>query len=215
MARRFLLSKGSTKLGESIFGWALEAGATCPGKTPTCSHWCYASHGRFCTEQMKARNAWRLGQAKKAGFVDRVCDEIFRRGVLILRVHVGGDFFSPKYTQKWIEIAARNPNVKMFAYSRSWRVEKVRPLLYAWGALPNVRLWLSADRDAYPKNVPQGVRVAYMQVAEEDAPRGDLTFQVRRLRKLSLPTAPPICGQETVQGKRQGVNCSNCSVCWQ
>lgn len=213
---RSLLSRGNSKLGESIFGWTLEAIQTCPGRTPLCSHWCFASHGRFATRQMKRRNRWRLQQAKAPGFVDAMCAELHHRGVMVLRVHIGGDFMSASYVQKWIEIAARNPNVRFFAYSRSWRVEAIRPLLYAWGALPNVRLWLSADSDSgLPPTVPQGIRVAWLQVDHQPAPGGQLVFQVRRLRRLSLPTIVPVCGQETPAGKEAGTNCANCRTCWE
>jgi hypothetical protein len=212
---RQLLSKGNAKLGESIFGWTLQAIHTCPGRTETCSRWCFASHGRFCTTQMEARNRWRLSQAKKAGFVDAMSSEIYRRGVLIVRVHIGGDFFSPRYVQKWIEIAARHPAVRFFAYSRSWRTEAIRPLLYAWGSLPNVRLWLSADRDSgIPRDVPEGIRVAWLQVDEAPPQGGNLVFQVRRLRRMALPMFVPVCEQETPAGKAAGANCSSCRVCW-
>jgi hypothetical protein len=142
-------------------------------------------------------------------------DEIFRRGVLVLRVHVVGDFATPLYTQKWIEIAERNPAVRMFAYSRSWRVDRIRPLLYAFGALPNVRLWLSADKDSgLPADVPKGIRVAWLQDDEQPPHGGDLVFQVRKLRKLSLPMVVPVCSQERPEGKAAGTNCSSCRVCW-
>jgi len=56
------------------------------------------------------------------------------------------------------------PPREVFTYSRSWRVETIRPLLYAFGALPNVKLWLSADRDSgLPADVPTGIRVAWLQ----------------------------------------------------
>jgi hypothetical protein len=165
---------------------------------------------------MTRLNEWRYEQSKKASFVDAMCDEIVRRGVLVLRVHVVGDFATPRYTSKWIEIAARSPNTRLFAYSRSWRVEKIRPLLYAFGALPNVRLWLSADRESgLPENVPQGIRVAWLQDTQALPPGGDLTFQVRKLRRLSLPVAAPVCEQERPEGKVRGVNCSSCRVCWE
>lgn len=212
---RFLLSKGNSKLGEGIHGWTIPAVSTCPGRTPTCERVCFGTHGRFVTDTMTRLNAWRYEQARKASFVARMCDEILRRGVLVLRVHVIGDFATPRYTQKWIEIAARNPNVRMFAYSRSWRVETIRPLLYAWGALPNVRLWLSADRSSgLPTDVPPGIRVAWLQVDEAPPQGGNLVFQVRRLRRLALPMAVPVCDQETPSGKASGINCSSCRVCW-
>lgn len=214
MARNWLLSRGNSKLGEGIHGWTIPAVQTCPGRTACCERACFGRHGRFVTSTMTRLNRWRYEQSKKASFVDRMCDEIVKRGVLVLRVHVVGDFATPRYTAKWIEIAARCPDVKMFAYSRSWRVETIRPLLYAWGALPNTRLWLSADRDSgLPENVPEGAQVAWLQVDESPPPGGDLTFQVRKLRRLSLPTVAPVCLQERPETKH--MNCSSCRVCWQ
>jgi hypothetical protein len=162
---------------------------------------------------MKRLNEWRYEQSRKASFVDTMCDEIVRRGVLVLRVHVVGDFATPRYTSKWIEVAARNPNVRFFAYSRSWRVEKIRPLLYAFGALPNVKLWLSADKDSgLPADVPEGIRVAWLQVDEQPPPGGELVFQVRKLRRMALPMAVPVCVQERPGTK--DMNCSSCRICW-
>jgi hypothetical protein len=103
----------------------------------------------------------------------------------------------------------------MFAYSRSWRVEKLRPLLFAFGAVPNVKLWLSANKDSgLPQNVPPGIRVAWLQVDETPPQGGHLVFQVRKLRRMSLPVVAPICEQELPSGKARGVNCSSCRVCW-
>jgi hypothetical protein len=158
---------------------------------------------------------WRLQQAKQRNFVDTMSDEVFRRGVLVLRVHVAGDFFTPAYTAKWIEIATRSPHTRFFGYTRSWRVPKIEPYLRAFAALPNVRLWYSADRETgMPPSVPDGVRVAWMQDTEAAPAGGDLVFQVRKLRRLSLPLAAPVCEQETPEGKARGVNCANCTVCW-
>lgn len=214
MARKWLLSRGNSKLGEGIHGWTIPAVQTCPGRTACCERVCFGRHGRFVTATMARLNRWRYEQSRKASFVEAMCDEIVRRGVLVLRVHVVGDFPTRRYISKWIEIAVRSPGVKMFAYSRSWRVEKLRPLLYAFGALPNVRLWLSADKDSgLPENVPPGVRVAWLQVDEAPPQGGDLTFQVRKLRRLSLPTAGPVCAQERPETKH--MNCSSCRVCWQ
>ena len=41
---------------------------------------------------------WRLQQSRREDFVDRMVDEIYRRGVMVVRVHVAGDFVSPGYT---------------------------------------------------------------------------------------------------------------------
>jgi len=40
-------------------------------------------------------------------------------GFDILRVHVGGDFFSQKYFDAWLEVARRNPSRIFYAYTKS------------------------------------------------------------------------------------------------
>jgi len=88
---------------------------------------------------------WRLQQSKRKDFADRMIDEVYTRGVLVCRIHVAGDFYSPGYLSKWIEIAAGSRNTRFFTYTRCWRVEKIEPLLRVFAALENVRLWYSAD----------------------------------------------------------------------
>src|ERR1700710_70889 len=118
MVTRGLLSQGTDKLGGTIFGWSLPAIRSCPGRSAICSRLCYATHGRFATRKVKALMEWRLQQCKKPGFVADMVDELFRRGVLVCRIHVAGDFMTPTYTAKWIEIVQKSQNVKFFAYTR-------------------------------------------------------------------------------------------------
>jgi hypothetical protein len=214
---RQLLSQGNDKMGSSIHSWSIPAVRTCPGSSPTCRGVCYATHGRFVTDKVKALMRWRLEQSRQADFSGRMVEEIFRRGVLVCRVHVAGDFYSPDYVTKWIEVAARSPKTRFFAYTRSWRVERIEPVLRAFAGLDNVRLWYSADRDTgYPPSVPEGVRVAWLQVSEtETCEPADLAFQVRRLRRLALPMAVPVCPQELPEGKERGVCCANCQICFE
>ncbi len=92
---------------------------------------------------------------------------------------------------------------------------KIEPYLRALAGLENMKLWYSADLDTgLPPNVPDRVRVAYLQTSANEVVDGDLVFQVRGLRKLELPLAVPVCEQETPKGKARGVNCANCTVCW-
>ena len=37
----------------------------------------------------------------------------------IMRVHVGGDFFSKRYLQAWVDVARQNPDKVFYAYSKS------------------------------------------------------------------------------------------------
>jgi hypothetical protein len=214
---RSLLSYGTTKLGKSIFGWSIPAVRTCPGKSLICSKACYAKRGRFTTNRVKALMQWRYEQSKKPGFVDAMCDEIFRRGVLVLRVAVSGDFYNPAYTAKWVEIARRCPNTRMFGYTRSWRIPAIVPYLRALASLENFRLWYSADEDTgFPDDVPSGVRVCWLQHNGQHAPHQvNLVFQVRQVRaKVGQISLPMVCPAETPEGKTKGSNCSNCASCW-
>jgi len=49
---------------------------------------------------------------------DLICDSLPKK-FDILRVHVGGDYFSKKYLQAWIEVAKRNPDKLFYSYSKS------------------------------------------------------------------------------------------------
>lgn len=212
-----MLSQGTTKLGEAIFGWSIPPVRTCPGRSETCSRLCYATHGRFATNKVKKLMQWRFEQSKRKDFVDLMVDEIYRRGVLVCRIHVSGDFYSPTYTGAWTSIAARSPQTRFFAYTRSYRVEAIETALREFSALENVRLWYSADAEmGYPEDVPEGVRVAWLQDSERKPDTADLVFQVRKVRekepgRVSLPL---VCPQETPEGKRRGTTCASCQICW-
>jgi hypothetical protein len=82
--------------------------------------------------------------------------------------------------------------------------------------LPNVKVWYSADEETgVPANLPQGVRVAWMQTELDDEPEEvDLIFRVPSLRKMPLPLAVTVCPTETPTGKERGTTCSTCQLCW-
>ena len=42
----------------------------------------------------------------------------------VMRVHVGGDYFSKEYLQAWIEVAKRNPDKVFYSYSKSLHLFK-------------------------------------------------------------------------------------------
>jgi hypothetical protein len=210
-----LLSLGNDKLGGTIHSWSIPAVQTCPGRTFACERVCYATHGRFSTTKSKEALRWRLQQSKRKDFAERMIDEVYTRGVLVCRVHVAGDFYSPVYLSKWIEIASVSRNTRFFTYTRSWRVAKIEPLLRAFAALQNVRLWFSADSNTgSPPNVPQGIQVAWLQDTAAVPEQADLLFRTRSVRTLALPLAIPVCAHELPEGKTRGVNCANCGVCW-
>ncbi len=49
---------------------------------------------------------------------DLICESLPKK-FDVLRVHVGGDYFSKKYLQAWVIVATRNPDKLFYSYSKS------------------------------------------------------------------------------------------------
>lgn len=213
---RNLLTCGNGKLGEGVHAWSLPALETCPGHSDLCARVCYARFGRFKTRTMQSRLAENLLAAQADDFVPRLTAEIHRRGIHTLRIHVSGDFYDAQYPLKWVAIARRCPWTTFYAYTRSWRVPEIAPALSEMAKLRNVRLWFSRDAETGdPADLPQGVRVAYLQTDRDELPAGDLIFRVRPLRGLP-PSQPPlsvICPSEVTVPRTPEVTCTSCRLC--
>jgi hypothetical protein len=203
-------------LGGSIWHFDLPAIVTCPGRSSVCEQVCYATRRRFRFPQVQERLQWCYQQSRRADFVQRVAQEIRRKGILVVRIHVSGDFFSAAYAGKWLEVMRQSPRVKFYFYTRSWRRPSIAAVLERMAALPCCKAWYSIDRETgLPAYVPVGVRLAYLQDREGDAPELiDLMFRVHRLRRQRF-SLPLVCPQETPKGAANDVNCGNCGTCWQ
>lgn len=216
MKPRNLLTRGNGKLGEGIHAWTLPAVETCPGRSALCERACYARAGRYRTQFMRDHLTENLDAAMENDFASRVVAEIRCRGVHTLRVHVSGDFFNPGYAKKWLVIARRAAATRLYAYTRSWRVPEVAPVLAELAGLRNVRLWYSCDaQTGPPDNVPPRVRVAFLQTDAEEEPAGNLVFRVERLRaeparRVGLTL---ICPRETGLPGAADVTCTSCRRC--
>lgn len=214
---RGLVTQANQKLGASVFHFDLPAGGrgACPGRTPTCSRWCYAQRGRFVFPQVQERLRANLAASKRADFAPRLASELYRKGVLALRWMVSGDVYSPAFARKVLAVVQATPFCRHWVYTRSWRIPAVEAVLRELALVENMAVWYSADRDAFPDAVPPRVRVAYLMTDAEDHPPRpvDLVFLVHRLRVQPLPLALPVCGQETPAGRAAGVTCTTCQEC--
>jgi hypothetical protein len=76
------------------------------------------------------------------------------------RIHVAGDFFSPSYVQAWTKIAGMFPKTNFLAYTRSWRIPRLRRELESLRAMSNVQLFASRDVEAH--NAPSTWRRVHM-----------------------------------------------------
>lgn len=216
-----MLTRGNLKLGgRRIWGFALPSGTpdVCPGLSPTCSSHCYAVAVERYRPAVVAKYRRNLRASRRGDFVRRVVAFLIAHRVRVVRIHVGGDFGSARYAGKWRAIMRRSPRVRFYFYTRSWRVPAIKAVIDDIAALPNCTAWYSCDRDTgVPTDVPPGVRLAWLSVAEGDVPSAgiDLVFRVRALRRHPAPPGgPPVCPAEDGVPRPRRVTCDVCGRCW-
>ncbi|HXG09295.1 MAG TPA: hypothetical protein VNK04_05855 [Gemmataceae bacterium] len=129
---------------------------------------------------------------------------------------MSGDFYDALYAAHWLDVMKACQRTRFYFYTRSWRVPAIAEVLEAMAALRCCRAWYSIDaQTGVPASVPQGVRLAYLQVGEEGPALADLMFRVRRLRRQPQRIGLPLlCPHETPQGRARDVNCGTCGFCW-
>jgi hypothetical protein len=110
---------------------------TCPGATKECQEICYAA--RPVSEDGPVFDMWARNSATEDVPMELPPD------CTILRLHISGDFSTRGYIDGWYALLAGRPDVKVWAYTRSWRVSHLRPALERLRALPNMQLFASVD----------------------------------------------------------------------
>jgi hypothetical protein len=135
MKAQNLLGSGNTKLqktakefGVRIFNFSIPAGndkksgkITCPF-AGSCLKLCYAKRGMYRFGNVERALSKRYQASKEADFVQQITDELAKvkkDKQTYVRIHDSGDFYSPSYFQKWLEIARLNPSVRFYAYTKS------------------------------------------------------------------------------------------------
>jgi len=112
------LSLHNSKLAiDDIAGFYIPPVITCPS-CDQCSRECYFKKimARYPSTSSKAYNNLEL--TKSDMFVDIVSANIIATQPKYLRIHVGGDFYSCGYLDKWITIARKFPEVKFYCYTK-------------------------------------------------------------------------------------------------
>lgn len=130
-----LLGTGNTKLkktaaefGVKIFNFSIPAGndkasgkITCPF-AGSCLSLCYAKKGMYRFGNVERALSKRYEASKQENFVSLITSELAKvkkDKQVYVRIHDSGDFYSPAYFAKWLEIARLNPNVRFYAYTKS------------------------------------------------------------------------------------------------
>ena len=207
-----LLTKNS-KLGKDIRGVSMPRQSTCPGRSSVCSRLCYVSNFVRRFKYLNARYECNRKLAlKPAVFYNALLNEIEEVKEKVIRFNISGDLFSVPYIKVWQWLARRLPGRVFYGYTRSWRVPKLLPHIQDLAAIPNVRLWLSTDKET---GVPDlGIRTAYLMTDDSDIPpdKTDLVFRVKRKMLMSKINNAVVCPHE--DGTNSGITCSQCGICW-
>lgn len=217
-----LLSKPNIKVGKNVRGFSIPADVTCPGATELCRQHCYAKHRRFANNIVSSANEKRLSRAESREFAREMIETINRlRRRSLVRIHVSGDFYSAAYVRKWIAIIKACPETRFWAYTRSWRLPRLRKALRELAELPNMSLWWSTDRETHRESGRpprwKNVRVAWMLVPE-DCDRVpayvDLVFRVMRDTRQTTVAGKPVCPAENGINQHHEVTCTQCGICY-
>jgi len=130
-----LLGKGNSKLqkteiefGVRIFNFSIPAGndkksgkITCPF-AGSCLKLCYANKGKYRFGNVQRGLSNRYEASKQENFVELMTKELSKvkkDRQIYIRIHDSGDFYSPSYFWKWVQIARLNPSVRFYAYTKS------------------------------------------------------------------------------------------------
>lgn len=117
------ISMENTKMGP-IPSFSLPPGISCNQDAPCLKCGCYAK--RMYRMRRNVRASWNQNWY----MVNKRIDDWTRQmnGWLAIyqprafRIHVSGDFFCCRYLDQWCKIAAANPKVKFFAFTKQWNV---------------------------------------------------------------------------------------------
>lgn len=210
---------GQPALGASSAspGWR----GTCPGATVECQEICYAR--RPVAELGPVASMWLMNSMRSD--VPPIPED-----ATLLRLHVSGDFDSSEYIMNWVKRLSARPDVKCWAYTRSWRVPALLPYLEELRTLPNVQLLASLDpscsemppvgwrrswiwRERPTDKGPAETRLRYLRADGETLTyhSGSGSTKYNGYNQIAEGGTPSlVCPEETGKAK----NCEECRYCF-
>jgi hypothetical protein len=118
------LKKTSKELGVQVFNFGIPAYKSKTGKltcpfAKDCIKYCYAQKGAYIWGNVSPAFEQRYEATKKDDFIEVMGADIRKKKVDFLRIHDSGDYYSPAYLKKWLQIAENNPQTKFYSYTKS------------------------------------------------------------------------------------------------
>ena len=118
------LKKTSKENKKRVFNFGITAYKTTKGQlvcpfAKDCIKYCYAKKGAYNWGNVKPLYEQRYNLTKSKIFIEAINESLEQKKVDILRIHDSGDFYSPKYIDKWVTIAKANKDIIFYAYTKS------------------------------------------------------------------------------------------------
>ena len=176
------LKKSSKLNNASIYAFDIPAYKTKTGKitcpfAKDCVKYCYAQKGAYAWSPAQNKHNQNYLETKKDSFIDIIQDEINRkRKITHVRVHSSGDYYSPKYLNKWVKLARNNPDTIYYSYTKSVKMfkdlenkpENLKPI-YSYGGKQDHLIDDKKDRHAKIFNNEQELLEAgYIDASGDD-----------------------------------------------
>jgi hypothetical protein len=201
-----------------IYPFSIPAKRTCPGKSRFCASTCYADTGFFVMENVRRKHVENLRRTRERTFVDDAVSEIKSRCILVVRLHMAGDFYSAAYGWKWASIIRQCHRTTFLCYTRSWTQDDIMPVLAELAVMKNMHLWFSTDHQMPRAPMIPGVRIAYLLDRDEDPARvpsnQHLVFRDYERPPLKRANGVLVCPYEQGIERQVKITCSNCRICW-
>ena len=175
------LKKTSKLNNAKIWGFDLPAYKTQSGKmvcpfAKECVKFCFAKKGTFLYPVVKNKYESNYKLSKQDNFIDIIQNEINCKKITHIRIHNSGDFYSPKYLNKWVKIARNNPTIIFYGYTKSiplFKKLKNKPsnfkFVYSMGS--KVDFLINENEDRHAKifnNETELIQNGYINASNDD-----------------------------------------------
>ena len=190
MEKKLLTKLGKTfNTNDVVASYGHTARKTCP-MANSCKKNCYAHEkGRFTFPVVINKREYNRIESKKNTFIWNIVQEIHKSKANVVRIHDGGDFYSEKYTEKWISIAKMCKDVRFYAYTKSvsYFLNKNLPknlyITYSYGGKEDHLIDPKRHRHCHIfKDVDSLKRNGYLDVSKDDS----LTCFKTRNKKIGI-----------------------------
>lgn len=128
-------SKGNAKLDKKIYTFSIPSGWSCPSANDCLSKAdpktgkitdgkntkfrCFSASQEALYPSVRKQRWYNFNLLRNAENLSELISKSLPKKAKIIRLHVGGDFYSQEYFDAWLDVAKRHTNVLFYAYTKS------------------------------------------------------------------------------------------------